>query len=287
MNSAKLGFRAVAHRKDSKRDIYFISNTLDSPVEDVCTFRAVSGNPELWDPVTGEIRPITAYSVQNGQTSIPLTFDKRQSFFIVFNETGSKPIFAKNTKSNFPEIISAEELDGSWELAFDPAWGGPAKTTFEKLVDWTSHEEEGIKYYSGIAKYLKIFDMPKELKSGYNSNLYLDLGKVKNMARVKLNGEDLGVVWTSPWRVKINDVVKDKENNLEIEIANLWGNRLIGDEKYLDDGIKDGKWPDWLLEDKPRPSKRFTFTTWRLYEKDSPLQSSGLLGPVQIVKMSK
>lgn len=72
---------------------------------------------------------------------------------------------------------------------------------------------------------------------------------------------------------------------LEIEIANLWGNRLIGDEQYRNDCIKNGKWPDWLLENKQRPSKRYTFTTWKLYNNDSPLQSSGLIGPVQIVKM--
>ncbi len=112
--------------------------------------------------------------------------------------------------------------------------------------------------------------------------MYLDLGEVKNLARVKLNGTDLGIIWTSPWRVKITDAVKAKGNKLEIEVANLWANRLIGDENMPDDGVKDHKWPDWLLEGKPRTSGRYTFTTHRYYKKDMELKESGLLGPVLI-----
>ena len=272
------------HRKDIKRDIYFISNRTGVAVEDIGTFNASSKTPELWNPVTGETSLITTYSIENGQTSIPLKLDKWQSFFIVFNKTGSTVDIEKSSQLNFPEIIDTKELDGSWELEFDTKWGGPGKTTFHKLVDWTSHSNEGIKYYSGIATYFKTFDLPGELKTDNHTEIYLDLGEVKNLARVKLNGKNLGVIWTSPWRVKITDVVKEKGNKLEIEIANLWGNRLIGDEQYSDDGIKNGKWPDWLLENKQRPSKRYTFTTWKLYNKDSPLQSSGLIGPVTIQK---
>ena len=82
--------------------------------------------------------------------------------------------------------------------------------------------------------------------------------------------------------MKITDVVKDKGNQLEIEVVNLWGNRLIGDENMPDDGVNNGKWPEWLLEGKPRTSGRYTFTTHRCYKKDMLLQVSGLLGPVLI-----
>lgn len=105
---------------------------------------------------------------------------------------------------------------------------------------------------------------------------------MKNLAKVKLNGVNLGVIWTAPWRVDITSTLKEGDNNLEIEVANLWVNRLIGDENYPDDGIRDGQWPEWIEKGTPRPSKRFTFTTWKYYNKDSPLLSSGLLGPVTI-----
>ena len=103
------------------------------------------------------------------------------------------------------------------------------------------------------------------------------------MARVKLNGKDLGVVWTFPWRVDISDAVKPKGNQLEIEVVNLWPNRLIGDEQLPDDGIVNGQWPEWLTEGKPRTSGRYTFTTYKHFNKDSPLLESGLMGPVKIL----
>ena len=112
--------------------------------------------------------------------------------------------------------------------------------------------------------------------------MYLDLGKVSNMARVRLNGRDLGVVWTAPWSVDITKAVKAKGNQLEIEVVNLWPNRLIGDEQLPDDGIRRGQWPDWLKEGKPRTSSRYTFTTFKHYSKDSPLLESGLIGPVTV-----
>lgn len=128
---------------------------------------------------------------------------------------------------------------------------------------------------------MKTFDMPAAFAGG---RLYLDLGVVKDIARVRLNGKDLGVVWTAPWRVDITDVVRAKSNQLDITVANRWPNRLIGDERLPDDGIRDGKWPEWLLKGEPRPTKRYTFTTYKHYTKGSPLLSSGLLGPVKVVR---
>jgi hypothetical protein len=110
----------------------------------------------------------------------------------------------------------------------------------------------------------------------------LDLGTVRNLARVRLNGQDLGVVWTAPWEVAITAAVRPTGNQLEIEVANLWVNRLIGDERFPDDGVQAGRWPEWVVKGTPRPSQRFTFTTHRVYSKDDPLQPSGLIGPVTI-----
>ena len=166
---------------------------------------------------------------------------------------------------------------------FRPKVGGPAKVTFETLEDWTNRPEKGINYYSGIATYRKTF----ELAGLEHSKYYLSLGEVNGMMRVKINGKDIGVVWTAPWNIEITAAVKQGSNQLEIEVANLWVNRLIGDEQFPDDGIKDGKWPAWLLEGKPRTSGRYTFCTFKFYNANSPLQKSGLIGPVKVLKLKR
>jgi hypothetical protein len=174
-------------------------------------------------------------------------------------------------------------LDGDWDVTFDPRRGGPEKEVrFETLSDWSLNADEGIKYYSGSATYRKTFDLP-DLEKHDTWRWMLDLGTVKNLARVKLNGHDLGILWTAPWQVNISGVAKTTGNQLEIEVVNLWPNRLIGDEQLPDDGISNGKWPDWLLNHTPRTSGRYTFTTYRHYRKNSPLLASGLTGPVRIL----
>ncbi len=107
-------------------------------------------------------------------------------------------------------------------------------------------------------------------------------GNVKKMARVRINGKDAGTIWTAPWQVDITGMVQSKNNQLEIEVVNLWPNRLIGDEQLPDDGIRNGQWPDWLTKGIPRNSGRYTFTTFKHYRKDAPLLASGLIGPVTI-----
>ena len=131
---------------------------------------------------------------------------------------------------------------------------------FKKLEDWTKRPEEGIRYYSGTATYRQTFDLP-ETSRRENARIYLDLGRVQNLATVRLNGNDLGVVWTAPWRVEITDAVKPIGNQLEIDAVNLWPNRLIGDAALP-------------------PERRLTKTNVTTYKKDSPLLTSGLLGPI-------
>ena len=272
------------HRSLPDREIYFISNRTGQPVEDVCQFRDGTLNAELWDAVTGEIRPLNNLGKTKNGVSISIKLDASQSFFVIFNKSIKPESKELTAKKDFPDIHSLMTLEGSWTVAFDTAWGGPKKVDFETLVDWTTRPEEGIRYYSGIATYSKIFDLPKSSSPLKESELYLNLGMVKNMAHVRLNGKDLGVVWTSPWQVNISDAVKKKGNKLEIDVANLWANRLIGDESLPDDGIKDNKWPDWLLNGTPRTSGRYTFTTHRFYKKDDALMESGLMGPVSILE---
>jgi hypothetical protein len=167
-------------------------------------------------------------------------------------------------------------------VEFDTAWGGPGKVKFDNLTDWTMRPEEGIRYYSGIAVYSTDFTLPESLPFTDKSEFYLNLGRLKNLARVKLNGKDLGIVWTAPWEVRITDELKKRSNHLEIEVANLWINRLIGDEKEPWDGVANGKWPEWLINGTPRTSHRYTFTTHRFYKLNDPLVESGLMGPITI-----
>ncbi len=170
-------------------------------------------------------------------------------------------------------------LGGSWNVSFNPLWGGPDSVEFKELSDWSLSEVEGIRYYSGTAVYNKLFDLSEPV----NGRVYLNLGNVKNIAKVTLNGHDLGTVWSAPWEIEITDALTSGENKLRIEVANLWVNRLIGDEQLPDDGIVGEQWPQWLINGEKRPSSRYTFTTYKHYSADSPLMPSGLLGPVKII----
>jgi hypothetical protein len=263
------------HRTTPEVDIYFVSNRTDQVVSTSCTFRITGKQPELWHPVTGKIYALPEYFIEDKGTCIPLKFDVHEGYFIVFRDKARKP----SAPVNASEQTALATLDAPWDVSFDPKWGGPEAVVFDQLIDWTTHPDEGIKYYSGTAFYRQTFDMPKYARG---SALYLDLGKVKHLARVRLNGQDLGTVWTAPWRVDITQAVKAKGNRLEIEVVNLWPNRLIGDEYLPSDGVENGRWPQWLIEGKPRTSGRYTFASFRHYTKDSPLFESGLIGPVKI-----
>jgi hypothetical protein len=273
------------HRQDGPADIYFVANPENRDVDAKASFRVRDKRPELWDPVTGETRELKVFTAKGLLTTIPLRFAPHQSFFLVFR----KPVEpATNSRPNFAALGETAALNGPWNVSFDPKWGGPEKVTFDKLEDWSLRPEAGIRYYSGTATYRHVFDLPPVEKSGAKARLWLDLGIVKNIARVRLNGRDLGVVWCAPWRVDITAAVKTSGNALEIEVANLWPNRLIGDEHEPPDAeyVKGGRlarWPDWLLKGEPRPSKgRYTFATWKHFAKNSPLLLSGLLGPVTV-----
>ena len=274
---AETGTKAAAETElPANSEIYFVSNRTDKTLKDICTFRAV-GVPELWNPVDGSMRRIEEYNAANGLVSVPMEFAAHQSYFVVFdNQNGAKA----EKVFRIAEQKELKRIDEPWDVRFDTLLGGPEKVRFDKLSDWSKNDDQRIRYYSGSAFYTTTFDVGEFDK---NASLLLDLGTVKNIARVKLNGKDLGIVWTAPWQVDISKTVKKKGNKLEIEVANLWPNRLIGDEHLPYDGVKDGKFPDWLLNNTPRTSGRVTFTTVRYYRKDSPLLESGLIGPVAIV----
>ncbi len=278
------------HRSLPGREVYFVSNRTGEIIDDTCIFRDGTMNAELWDAVRGEIRPLRNLQAMERGIALRLRLEAYQSFFIVFDKPGNPRDGNKDGRpvaepaADFPAAETIMTIEGPWTVEFDPAWGGPERVVFDRLIDWTKRPEEGIRYYSGIAVYSKDFDLPGNAGRAKARGLYLDLGTVKNLARVKLNGRDLDVVWTAPWLVGIGDAVRRKENRLEVEVANLWINRLIGDEQEPWDGVQGGRWPEWVIEGSPRPSHRFTFTTNRFYKKDDPLVESGLRGPVRVVR---
>ncbi len=279
------------HRVLPDGNLYFMANESDEPTAVDAVFRVMGEQPELWDPVTGEQRVLPVFQQDHGRTVVPLDLPARGSAFVVFRKSAS-PTHTQEAEANFPSWKVVQDLSsGPWSVAFNPKWGGPAEVTLSKLEDWSQNSDERIKYYSGKATYKKIFDFP-DRGIDPESRLYLDLGNVKNLAEVRLNGQDLGVVWCAPWHVEITKAVRLHGNNLEIDVVNLWPNRMIGDERLPE----DCEWksplghyplylkslPPWLLENKPRPSGRYSFATIKFYTKDSPLLPSGLLGPLTL-----
>jgi hypothetical protein len=274
------------HRTLDNADIYFVAYNGGNATHKDCSFRISGKIPELWHPDTGAMEPAPAYQVKDGRTIVPLDFDPSGSVFVVFRQAdataGDHAVAATRQLTNGPAI----PVEGSWVLNFPPNWGAPPSVTLDRLISWPDDTDPGIKYFSGTATYVKDIEIPADLLAKGNL-LTLDLGVVKNLARVKLNGTDLGILWKPPFRVDIASAAKPGTNHLEISVVNLWPNRLIGDEQLPPDveWNADGgmaKWPQWLLDGKPSPNGRLTFTNWHHITKDMPLLPSGLLGPVTL-----
>lgn len=237
------------HRKLEKGDVYFLSNQKNASVHAAVRLRDCKGPVEIWNPVTGERQEAAA---ENG--ALTLDLPSYGSMFVVSG-------YGLDGRASVPSLDRTVPLQLGWRVAFDPKWGGPAAPVeFGTLVDWTQHENVGIKYYSGTAVYTASFDAPKGYRSG--TPVVLDLGEVKNVAEVILNGTNLGVVWTKPFAVKASKL-NAKDNILEVRVTNLWPNRLIRDS-----GLPE--------------NERLTKTNHSPYKPTDPLLPSGLLGPVSL-----
>ncbi|WP_162340751.1 glycosyl hydrolase [Cyclobacterium salsum] len=277
------------HRQTDENEFYFVANTKPEEMRRTCIFRTKKKVVELWNPETGEIFKIETTQRKDGRTEVDLQFEPSQSWFIVFKDKPSNQIAVKRP---FMEWEAVKEIVGTWDLEFDKDWGPAEKQTFGELKSWSESSNELVKYYSGTATYRKEFNISdatiKRLKEIKGSTVGLDLGRVEVVAKIKLNGEDCGIVWKPPFRVDITKAIKTGTNKLEIEVVNTWVNRMIGDEQLpLDAEWKDWEtlveWPDWFKQGEKSPTGRYTFTTARHYQKDSPLMPSGLLGPVRIM----
>jgi hypothetical protein len=240
-------------------DIYFLSNQTGEEKIINPGFRITGMQPELWDATIGTIRSLPAFRQEEGITSVPLKLHPYESAFIVFRNTAN-PNPLNSLTDNFPEPGLIDKLQGPWTVTFDPAYGGPSKpVTFDSLTDWTDSSDDRIKYYSGKAVYSIRFNH----KNRPDENIIIDLGGLTSMAKVSVNGVYAGGVWTPPYQLEITQLLKEGANEISIKIVNNWMNRLIGDLKLPD-------------------NQRQTWCFVNPYKADSPLQPSGLFGPVLI-----
>ncbi|GMU92370.1 MAG: hypothetical protein AMXMBFR4_14280 [Candidatus Hydrogenedentota bacterium] len=279
------------HRQAGGHDIYFVSNNARNRVRATCTFRVAGVHAERWHPETGRRQTLTGASANDdGRTVLSLGFEPEESYFVVFSRGDSERLTSATNDSNsgnFPELRSVAEFRGPWTVAFDAQSGGPPKPVlFDELTDWSRRPENDIRYFSGTAVYSRTIEIPAELLSGERP-LYLDLGRVEVMASIRLNGNELGIVWKRPYRVPISAAAKPGVNELVVRVVNLWPNRMIGDEQLPADSERHPngtlkEWPQWMLEGRPSPSGRYTLATWKHWSADDPLIPSGLLGPVTL-----
>ncbi len=192
----------------------------------------------------------------------------------------------KSTSVKVDSPAAPIAVSGPWKFRMPRAGGADVLTVFEKLISWTDHPGEDIRYFSGTAEYETSFGVSAELLAQGRA-LYLDLGRVCYIAEASLNDTKLGTWWKPPFAADISKVARAGSNSLKVRVTNLWPNRLIGDAQLPDDcewqGIHLKAWPQWFVDKSPRPSsKRTTFTTWRHYTRESPLLESGLIGPVML-----
>lgn len=251
---------AWIHRTAPGFDIYFISNQQDKLRTLQVSLRVNGRVPEFWDAVTGNIYTAQDWRIENGRTLLPIRLERNGSVFVVLQRS------TKETKSsrgkNWTEAKTIQTLQKPWQVTFDPSFGGPEKpVTFHQLTDWSKNADPGIQYYSGTAAYVTTFDWQKP--AGKASKVWLNVGKVANIAEIIVNGINCGVAWTAPFAVDITKALRVGKNEVVIEASNTWANRMIGDRKLPAD-------------------KRITRTNAPFVLEGKPLLEAGLLGPVTI-----
>lgn len=244
------------HRRLDDGDSYFLTNQKDRTETITARFRVTGKAPELWRAETGRSEPVS-YAIENGETVVPLELGPDESVHVVFR----KPASAPSAVVEKPQPVELAALKGSWHVAFQPGRGAPASVTLPELIPLDKHDDPGVRYFSGIATYTKSFKAPRGWRHG--QPLILDLGEAREIAEVTVNGQPAGFAWHSPYRVDIGPLVKAGGNRLQIRVANLWVNRLIGDAQP--------------------GAQKITWTASATYRKDAPLRPSGIIGPVRLL----
>ncbi|WP_394728879.1 glycosyl hydrolase [Altererythrobacter sp. GH1-8] len=242
-----------------QEDIFFLANQTDESVTIAPLLATDHSLLQLWDPVSEERLSVKAERRPGGLQSGAVVLAPFQSVFLVAANTEPAQLRAYDPDR---EPRSLADLSRDWEVAFDPKWGGPESVRFAELRDWTLNEEPGIRYYSGRASYRKTYTLDRVPAGG---KVWLDLGEVRDMAIVTVNGQRIGTVWTAPWRIDVSSVLRTGANDIEIEVINTWANRIIGDLQA------------------PEGQPRYTTAVIDHVSADSPLNPAGLLGPVRLL----
>jgi hypothetical protein len=243
------------HRKLADADIYFVDNRNDRNEQVDASFRVTGKAPELWHAETGKTEPVS-FKIEDGRTTVPLKLEPWGTVFVIFRKA------ARETSRTLPTQTKTQLaiVDGPWTVSFQPGRGAPPSISMDKLSSWSESQDQGIKYFSGTATYTKTIHASQSwFQRG--AHVWIDLGDVKNLAQITVNGKPLGMVWHPPYRVDVTAALKSGVNKVSIKVTNAWVNRLIGDQQ-----------PDAI--------KKYTFTTEKPYKADSPLLPSGLLGPI-------
>ena len=248
------------HRQLPVGDIYFLDNRSNHDASIDATFRVGGLKPELWRAETGTTEAVS-FHVVDGRTTVPIHLEPWGTVFVVFAEKTSEHSHA------FPATMEKTliTVTGPWNISFQAGRGAPASITTDRLLDWSQSTAKGVKYFSGIATYTKTLQAAGEW-FGPEKRLWLDLGDVKNLAVVKVNGKTVGESWHAPYRLDVTAALKPGANEISVEVVNSWVNRLIGDEQ-------------------PGATK-LTFADVRPYKANSPPLPSGLLGPVTLVQIA-
>jgi hypothetical protein len=250
------------HRALPDADLYYVASGSAEPHEVEASFRVTGKAAEIWRADTGERTP-ASYRIENGRTIVPLDLEAHDAVFVVFRQPASEP--SRTVPRPVSEVVAT--VDGPWDVTFAPEHGAPAGITrFDTLSSWTTHTEPGIKYFSGTASYVTTLDVSGRW-IGNGAHIRLDLGDVKNVAEVSVDGRTLGVLWKKPFAIDVTDALHPGENRLEVKVTNVWPNRMIGDHQP--------------------GAERIAYSTFDPFEPDSPLLSAGLLGPVVVERLSE
>ncbi len=326
----------IVHRRSANTDIYFVVNQSEKAQQMAVSFRVSGKQPELWQAEDASITGAPVWDEKDGRTTVELKLKGSQSVFVVFREPSSRgdhpvSVISKDSNTNWSVRVKKEgrsvlcasepvsvdvtyssgkqkafdlkplppaELAGSWSVTFNPKTDQKFEMVFPELIDFSKHSSKAVNYFSGTSTYHKKFTV-KAASLENNQRIILDLGVMNDIAEVRINGKNAGVLWYPPYRADITDLLVSGENELEIAVTNNWANRLIGDEQEpadfewgKDRGEKMGRamlaYPVWFIKNQPRQSQgRKTFSIWYYYRKDSPLKPAGLLGPVRLVSASE
>jgi alpha-L-rhamnosidase/F5/8 type C domain len=254
------------HRSLPDGELYFIDNRTTHAEDVSATFRVEGKLPELWDPATASTQA-ASYNTADHLTTVPLHLDPWGTTFVVFRKVAQAPSLQLPVSKETELTALDDSLNRNWIVSFESGRGAPESAPFDSLISWSDHPDNSIKYFSGNATYTKTFQLPASARAP-GTHLWLDLGDVKDLAEVAVNGKYFGVLWKAPFKVDITSALQPGQNQLVLQVTNLWVNRLIGDQQA------------WSM-------KKYAFTDFVPYKADSPLLPSGLLGPIKILSTTE